>query len=30
MLGGWQEIKKGLAESPRKRKTQEQKMWQTS
>jgi hypothetical protein len=27
MLEGWQEIKKGLAESPRKRKTREQKMW---
>jgi hypothetical protein len=27
MLETWPEIIKGLAESPRKRKTQEQKMW---
>jgi hypothetical protein len=27
MLGGWEQIKSGLAESRRKRKTQEQKMW---
>jgi hypothetical protein len=27
MLRGWEEIKRGLAESRRKRKTQEQKKW---
>jgi hypothetical protein len=26
-LAGWQEIQCGLAESPRKRETQEQKIW---
>jgi hypothetical protein len=26
-LQGWKEIQSGLAESPRKRKTQEQKSW---
>jgi len=29
-LQGWKEIQSGLAESTRKRKTQEQKPWQTS
>jgi hypothetical protein len=27
LLGAWEQIQCGLAESPRKRKTQEQKMW---